>query len=216
MTQDPAHHTLASMVARIPSRSNLAPVLLITMLGVSALGGMAQSLPQYGCDPQHTGRSPYNGTGVNETLWSLDQPCIVGAVGSDGTLYATCYNNVTAFNSSSGDLLWTVEMYPSSNGYPEIQTNFVVGIEGTVVVPIVNPSFSGEDDDYSNAGAVYAYNGTTGSVVWSFTPNSPTIFLFVGSNGMLYVVSGVEYSGGNDDYIGVLDAGGSLYALQYS
>jgi len=135
-------------------------------------------------DPQHTGRSPFNGPTVPTIKW---RSIITGssvyssaAIGGDGTLYfGSNDGNFYAVNPQDGSLKWTK---PDAVGSATQWSSPAIAADGTIYVGSADMN-------------LYAFNPLDGSLKWSYLTNtgitaSPT----VGTDGTIYIGSDVFYA----------------------
>lgn len=138
--------------------------------------------PMFRHDPQHTGRSQFNGPDFPTERWlvSTGADSSSPAIAADGTIYVGSTDTKLYAISRNGTLKWTFA------AQAEIRTSPAVGADGTV--------YFGSDD-----GRLYAIN-PDGTEKWSFdigTPirSSPA----VGRSEIVYVSSGKAFHAFNPD-----------------
>ena len=142
--------------------------------GVQVASVAAGAWPMFGCDAQHTGRSPYVGAANGTLKWYRAagsygmQPA---AIGPDGTLYARSGDyNLYALNPTTGATIWSRRLNNESVGTPAI------GADGTIYV--------------GDRGTLYALNPADGSVKWTLAVSSYVSPITLGADGTLYFSCG--------------------------
>src|SRR5690242_11962099 len=110
----------------------MARILALTS-GVAALAQQGPQWPQAGHDAQHTGRSPFVGTGTGTTQkWTYrtgDAVQSSPAIGADGTVFlGSNDNNVYALDGNTGALKWSY----ATQG--PVVFSPAIGSDGTVYV----------------------------------------------------------------------------------
>ncbi len=105
-------------------------------------------------DPQHTGRSAFNGPSAPLLKWkyATNDSIVMSspALGADGTIYVGSYDyNLYALNPSDGLVKWKSATRAFIDSSPAIST------DGTIYI--------GSDDNY-----LYALNPVDGSLKWKY------------------------------------------------
>jgi len=133
-------------------------------------------------DPQHTGRSPYDGPSIPWLQWSssFGTVCSSPAIGADGTIYVgsmsqyySQLNCLNAINPTDGSVKWK---FPTG-GY--VISSPAIGTDGTIYVG-------------SNDANLYALtdNGTSYALKWKYATGLPIMSSpVIGADGTIYVGS---------------------------
>ena len=171
----------------------IALMLSLIWVGVSTAQLADSPWPMYGHDPQHTGRSPYNGPETPGTKWKVETGDRVEsspAIGVDGTVYVGSNDHHLYAIHPDGSLKWKYE-----TGAFIYYSSPAIGSDGTVYVT------SGDGYLYtinSDGSLKWKYEYEPGDVQWP-SPSSPAI----GSDGTIYVGSG-------DSHVHAVHPDGSL------
>jgi outer membrane protein assembly factor BamB len=174
-----------------------------------------------GCDLASTGFSPSDAPGSNATSWIANLPAAGSGwwpypVVSEGKVFISLGDNLTAWDETDGDLLWNYHA-PSGLGLPcNIAVAdgrvFSVAHEGNGVYAsnattgqhlwaLTGATYEGggpliEGDrlylggGLDSTGVVYCLNATTGALIWSYSPVQDRVNSIAVAYGKVYVGCG--------------------------
>ena len=182
-------------------------------------------------DPQHTGRSPFNGPASPVLKWQYATGASVyttsAAIGADGTIYIGSDDGfLYALDGTTGTVKW---QYNTGN---QVWSSPAIGVDGTVYVEFfafnpadgtlkwqskmeytasTSPVIGTDGTLYigSDEGTVYAINSTNGVLKWQYTTGGT-----VDSSPALSL-DGTVYVGSRDDNLYALDAATGTFKWKY-
>jgi len=155
---------------------------------VKAEMGLAESpWPMFGCDPQHTRRSPYRGAQTNELKWLYATGGSVyssPSTGPDSTIYVGSYDGKLYAINPDGTFKWSYVIGSAIDSSPAIDVN------GNIYVGCADSK-------------LYAMN-SDGSQKWTYaTGGSIESSPGIGPDGTIYV-------GSSDDRLYAINPGGAF------